>query len=326
MSLLYNPFDEFLFDEEECFLTGEKLLLEKKMMQVFPQWLMERYSLEEKTFSMLGGNAVKYGDLKLPCSDTTAIQIELLDGQIKNAFTGGFEEVKNINKERLFQWMAKLVYGILYHDIAFAKSQQNKKGETFKLSALLTTKFTNLHLMLQSLVLPMGFQSPAPWTVEVFRVNYSKDIFNYKDETNNLNFSLGMHDFGIVACLQDNGENEMFHQDLIAQVGEKKLHPIQFEELCARFIYSNYLLKTPASYRAHEVAHKIFVEAISTNDQNSLFNPWEDKMFSQVLANYWKPWGLTTGDIFSFPNSPISYLIDEYNNEIIEGDKILLPG
>ena len=325
MLILYNPFEDFKFDEQKCFLTGENLNLNKALINVFPEWLIDRYSLEEKAFSMLGGNVVKYPDMKLPCSPAVAAQLNSLDNEIKEAFTNGFSAVKKISKKRLFQWMAKLVYGILYHDIVFAKNQQSKKGEIFKLSDLLTTKFANLHLLLQSLVLPIEFKEPEPWTIQIFKVRYSKDLFNYKDETNNLNFSLGMHDFGIIACLQDNGENKKFHKELIEKIGAKTLHPIQFEELCARFIYSNYLLDTTASYDVESIGKKIFLEVTQADNQTGLFRQWDDKMFSQVLAEYWKPWGLTKSDIFSFPNSPISYLIDEYSNEIIGGDKISLP-
>ncbi len=274
---------------------------------------------------MLGGNVVKYPDLTLPCSNEVLQAIAVLDEEIMRAFSTGFEAVKEIQEIRLFQWMARMVYGMLYHDIVFAKDEQIKKGQEFLVSPLLTTKFTWLHLMLQSLVRPIEFGEVLPWTIRIVKVKYSKDIFNYKDETNNLNFSLGMHDFGIIACLQDNGENAKFYKELIEKIGEKTLHPIQFEELCARFIYSNYLLDTTVAYDVHSTGNKIFLEATPAENPKDLFRPWEDKMFSQVLANYWKPWGLTTSDIFSFPNSPISYLIDEYNNEIISADKILLP-
>lgn len=321
---MYNPFEHFEFGDGICFLTGEQADYGESI-QVFPSWLIERYALEQKTITMLAGNEVTYPELKLPCSEKTSRAVESLEAEIKSAFTGGYESVKKVNETRLLQWVGKIVYGLLYHDIVFAKNEQQQKGLPFRLSGLLTRKFSRLHLILQSLATSMDFGDTPPWTIRVVRVKYAQDVFNYKDETNNLNFSLGMNDFGIVACLQDNGANGQYHKELMQKIGNRILHPIQFEELCARFIYSNYLLKTPAKYEVHPIGDKLFLEAISTNNQTGLFNPWEDKMFSQVLANYWKPWGLTTGDIFSFPNSPISYLIDEYNNEIVDASKIALP-
>lgn len=325
---LYNPFDKFDFNQHECFLTGQKIISEEEQISVFPEWILDRYSLHDKTFTMLGENVVKYQQLRVPCS-ANVIQDSLdpLEEEIEKAFSAGYEEVKKIAELRLFQWMAKLMFGILYHDMAYAIGQQKAKGKSFTLSPLLTRKFTNLHCMLQSLVAPMEFKGANPWTIRAVKIKYSKDVFNYKDETNNLNFSLGMNDFGIVACLQDNGGNGIYNADLIDKIADKTLHPIQFEELCGRFIYSNYLLNTSSDYKFKLTGDTVFAEAVPCigDEEKFLFKPWENKMYAQVLANYWKPWGLTKSDIISFPNSPISYLIDEYSNQVIEPETITLP-
>jgi len=173
----------------------------------------------------------------------------------------------------------------------------------------------------------MQFKNFIPWSIQVVKVNYSKDIFNYKDETKNLNFSLGMNGFGIVACLQDNGQNEIFQKDLLQKVGEKTLHSIQFEELWSRFLYSNYLLNTSTQYSYTKAGDEIWVASVPIPgaEKQVSFKPWDEKMFAQVLANYWKPWGLTMGDIYDFPNSPISYLIDESTNQFIEPESIKMP-
>ena len=48
-----------------------------------------------------------------------------------------------------------------------------------------------------------------------------------------------MNDFGIVACLQDNGAVEIEQKEITDKFLHKTLHPVQFQELCARFIYSS---------------------------------------------------------------------------------------
>lgn len=326
---LYNPFEHLDFNPEVCFLTGKKISSTEDQISVFPEWLLDRYSLKDKTLQMLEEkNVVKYQDLKLPCF-TSVIENTLnpLEEEIKQAFSLGYEEVKKIPEERLFQWMAKLVYGILYHDIIFGMKQRKAPGETFTLSHFLIAKFKNLHLMLQSLVVPMEFKGANPWTIRVVKIKYSKDVFNYKDSTNNLDFTLGMNDFGIVACLQDNGENGIYHKELTDKIADKTLHPIQFEELCGRFIYSNYLLKTSSEYKIQPTEDIVYVEAVplSGHNEKDLFFIWDDNMYGQVLSNYWKPWGITMKDIITFPNSPISFLINEYNYELTEPDTISLP-
>jgi hypothetical protein len=323
---LYNPFKNLDFNPDHCFLTGKELTSSEEQISVFPEWILNRYQLHDKTFTMLGdGNIVKYKDLKIPCSHAViATALNPLEDEIQKAFSAGYEAVKKLPQEKLFQWMGKLVYGILYNDLRTAINHQNIRGERFSLSRFLENRFRNLHLMLQSIVVPMEFKN-IPWSIEVVRIKYSKDVFNYKDETNNLNFSLGMNDFGIVACLQDTGENGIFHKELVEKISDKILHPIQFEELCSRFIYSNYLLTRYPEYVVHPTDEKVLIEAIPHPADRELFNPWDDNMFGQVLANYWKPWGITMQEIVVFPNPPISFLLNEYSDELINAESITLP-
>lgn len=326
MNTLYNPFDEFSFRPDECFLTGKKVNPILDTIPVFPMWIIERYDLHDKIITMLAENAMKYQDISIPCDRIIIDEvINPLENKIEAAFKAGYSEVIKIDPVILFQWMAKFVYGMLYNDIVFGIQQNAKKGMPFSLSPLLTRKIKNLHWMLQSLIVEMQFDEVKPWSIEIVKIETTKDIFNYKDETKNVNFSLAMNDFGIIACLQDNGENSIFHQHLLEKIKGKTLHPIQFEELWSKFLYSNYLLNTSSEYEFLFLKDSLKVKAIPLKNPTPLFNKWDDKMYAQVLANYWKPWGLEMKDIITFPDSPISYLIDEYTNSFIEREKVNQP-
>lgn len=326
---IYDPFEGMHFDMQTCFLTGQTLYSDAEYLSVFPEWVMNRYNLKEQVFKMLDeGVSVPYKSLKVPYArgiiDHT---LNSLEEEIEKAFCAGYDEVIKLPEERLFQWMAKLMIGVLFEDLRISRNKLVSQNTVFQISPFLKARFQKLHWMLQSLVLPMEFKGLKPWTIRVFRVKYSKDLFNYKDETNNLNFSLGMNDFGIVACLQDNGEVGKKHDELINRIGNKTLHPIQFEELCARFIYSNYLLTSYATHNVSLSEGKLSVESIPLVPKNNrpLFDHWDDNMYGQVLANYWKPWGLTMKDIIRFPNPPISYIENDYNDEIMDLEKINQP-
>ncbi len=110
----------------------------------------------------------------------------------------------------------------------------------------------------------MEFEGVKPWSIEIVKLKYSKDIFNYKDEPTNLNFSLGMNGFGIVACLQDNGAVAQKEKNLLEKIDEKILHPIQFEELAARFLYSNYLLKNRGKNNIEVEEDKVIIDVFSS--------------------------------------------------------------
>ena len=326
---LYDPFENLNLDPQTCFLTGEDLHTREEQIPVFPQWLIDRYSLHQKKMVMMDQvTSFSYPDLKIPCSDfVRKTALDPLEEEIEKAFSAGYEQVKALSGERLFQWMAKLLYGVLYNDLLIEKEKAARRKKEFKLSPLLQKRFKKLHLMLQSLVVPIDFTGLKPWSIRVVKVRYSKDIFNYKDEPINMNFSLGMNDFGIVACLQDNGAVGIQQQDIINKISDSVLHPIQFEELCARFIYSNYLLKRYAEYNIGATEDKVMIESVplTGTTTQSLFGPWDDNMFAQVLADYWKPWGITKNEIYSPPDAPISYLENDYTNEFIEPHSITLP-
>lgn len=180
--------------------------------------------------------------------------------------------------------------------------------------------------MLQSLIRPVAYKNFTPWSVRCYKVNISKDIFNYKDETQALNFCMSMNDFGVIACLQDNGAIAAYNKEVLDTVGNATLHPAQFEELYGRFIYSNYLLKKLPDYRITTDQGKLIFELpeMVAAEMNK-FAPWQDEIFAQVLANLWKPWGLTIDVIYKFPNSPLSYLVNERTYEFIKPEEIGLP-
>src|SRR6185312_2209745 len=134
-------------------------------------------------------------------------------------------------------------------------------AKDFTLSPALKKRFSKFHLMLQSLLVPMEFTFVKPWSMAIVKVKYSKDGFNYKDEPTNQHFSLGMNGFGIVACLQDNGAVLEKEKEILEKAGERVLHPIQFEELAARFLYRNYLLKNRGQTNVGIKSNKVIIES-----------------------------------------------------------------
>jgi hypothetical protein len=258
-----------------------------------------------------------YKDFKLPCDPSLAKQaIDTLEEEIKTAFLAGYQEVKNLPKLHLFQWIAKLLYGILFNEIRIGIRQQQSLAEEFILSQSLVHKFGHLHLMLQSLIHNVVFEGNLPWSIQVFEVKNGTDSFNYRDEINTLTFSLSMNDFGIIACLQDNGANAIYHKDILEKLKGKTLHPVQYEELCGRFFYSNYLFNRLPEYTILPTDEHIYIEPMPLMgiSNKPLFDIWQPKTYGQVLENFWKPWGFTLFEIIKDPENPMSYLLDENQN------------
>lgn len=324
---LFNPFEPLSFGQDICFLTGQKLdESNKHLVSAFPTWVLERYNLGQKNLVMLDYHQIKYKDLLLPASKEVAEAVNNLDKITQKAFEEGYEAVIKLPELTLFQWMARVMYGVLYQDFTYVISQHKKTGENLEFNSLTHQKVKNLHFMLQSLVRPIVFNGFKPWSMRVYRINISKDIFNYKDETRNLNFCLMMNDFGIASSLQDNESVANYNIDVLNEIGNATLHPAQFEELYARFIYTNYIMRNFDDYTlTQEDETIVFTLADDTHKAYPRFSAWVDETFAQVLANFWKPWGITITQIHTPPNSPISYLINEVTREFIKPEEITLP-
>mgnify|MGYP003575474249 FL=1 len=316
-NLLFRPFDRYNFSESVCYLTGDPSI---SKITVFPEWLIKQYKLEDKPFKMLDERILTYTDITVPASEIAIAKLELLEIEIRNAFNSGYEAVSQLDELKLFQWMAKQVYGIIHWEVRAGIRQQRAMGEDFNFSQSIAHKFSNLHIMLQSLVQEMEFEGILPWSIKVFPLKNAPETFSYRDEINTLVFSLKMNDFGIVACLQDNGESLSYHKSILDKIGNSTLHPVQYEEVCARFFYSAYLFNRLPEYTVLSANGIIYIDAMPLRiSSRPVYDTWQGKTYGQVLENFWKAWGFTLFEIIKDPDHPMSFLLNEegdFNNTV----------
>jgi hypothetical protein len=324
---IYTPFEKFNFSNRTCFLSGQALSSEEEKIQVFPAWLMSSYNLADQPFKLLDESIATYKDLKIPCAaEINEKYLEPLEAEIAAAFAIGFDGVNSLDQLKLFQWAGKLLYGIIFNEMQAGIKQQHAQGLEFNISQSLIHKFSNLHLMLQSINQPVVFEDFQPFSLFLFRVNNEDELFGYRDEINTLTFSLRIKDFGLIICLQDNGANRVYHKEILQKIEGQTLHPIQFEELNARLFYSAYLFNRLPEYNILPAGEETFIEAMALRGMSSkpLFDFWQNKTYGQVLENFWKKWGFLLLEIIKDPENPMSYLLDADGN-FINATKIEFP-
>jgi hypothetical protein len=323
MSLnLYQPFLSFNFSNKHCFLSGEALQSPNERIPVFPQWLMDSYQLQGQPFKLLDESMATYGDMQLPCAASVFYEyIQPLELEIEQAFEKGYTGIKELDEFKLFQWAGKLIYGIIFNELQIAISQQHAQGEELNVSQSIIHKYSNLHLMLQTLNKPVILEDLKPFSLFLYQVNNPDNEFAYRDEINTLTFALRAKDFGLVICLQDNECNRKYHRNVLEKIGPATLHPIQFEELSARIFYSAYLFNRLPEYDILPAGDEIYIEAVSLRGMAAkpLFDDWIGKTFGQVLESFWKRWGFLLFEIIKNPEHPMSYLFDKEGNYIPAG-------
>ena len=318
MSLPYfNPFVDLIFDEQFCFLTGD---LTTEKMSVFPDWLMEHFKFGTDRIEMMDkSKSYQYHDLKLPCSARVKKAFEELEEKIHAAYKQGFEGMNALDEHLLFLWSGRMVYGMLYQEMRYESNRLLKLREHFNLSGALRERFGNFHLMLQSIVEPISFAGQKPWSIAVFPLKYSEDIISYRDDTVNLLFQFGVQGFGFIACLQDNGIIGEQQKNILEKMEGHVLHPLQFEELFARFHYSDYILQYKPEYKIENTTQGITIEAIpiTATEDRPVFGFWDQETFAQLLTNYWSVYGIQRGDIIQFQKPFLSFLENPYTKEFV---------
>lgn len=306
---LYNPFKTFDFRNEKCFLSGNSA--QPLAIRVLPNWLIEMAGLTgQEQIKLLDESIRTYESLVVPVSsEVYASAILPLEQTIEAAFEKGYEGVSALPELALFQWIGKLMYSFLYIEMQGAIRLKQLSGDGMNMSQGLMHKFGNLHLMLQSIYREVEFENFQPWSIKVVPLENAETGFSFRDEINTLIFSLKFKDFGIVACLQDNGANKRYHQPLLNAIQGKALSDQQFEELAARFFYSAYLFNRLPEYNVIEANGVAYIDPMPLRGiQNKpIFDEWQHKTYGQVLENFWKPYGLTLFEIIKNPQAPMSF-------------------
>ncbi|RNL52794.1 hypothetical protein D7004_10910 [Pedobacter jejuensis] len=307
---LYNPFQKFDFLYKTCFLSGNTFSSPLLQVPLIPNWLLELANLSgEEQIQFLDESIRSYNTLVIPINSEVNEQfLNPLEAKIEQAFLGGYEKVSALNELDLFNWLGKFLYGFIYIEMHSALRKE-MTADGLNMSQSLMMKFANLNFMMQNLYTSVSFEDFKPWSITVVKLEDEEMPFSFRDEINTLTFSLKMKDFGIIACLQDNGTNKRYHQQIIDEVKGKALTAQQFEELTARFYYSAYLFNRLPEYTFMPVEGTIYIEAMPLrgNMSKPLFDVWQHKIYAHVLETFWKPWGYVKFEIIKDPDNPMSF-------------------
>lgn len=308
---LYHPFKNFDFKNDKCFLSGDTFSSPLANVNVLPDWLLEMANLTgNEQIKLLDETIRTYRSLVVPCNaEVYDEHVSKLEDRVSLAFGKGYAGVSALPEIDLFNWIGKLMYSFLYIEMQGAIRLQQLSGDGMNMSQGLMHKFGNLHTMLQSIYRPVVLEDFKPWSIVVVKLEAADTAFSFRDEINTLTFSLKFKDFGIIACLQDNGTNKRYHQEILDSITDRVLSEQQFEEIAARFFYSAYLFNRLPEYTIMPVDGVIYIDAmpLKGTQNKALFDVWANKTYGQVLENFWKPWGHTLFEIIKDPTAPMSY-------------------
>ncbi len=324
LSALGNPYEQLRTDANRCFLCGARLGEDQTQEHVFPRWLQRKYDLWNERIALLNGTGIPYRQMKVPCCPRCNNEgLAWLENSVKSAFENGYAGITSLDRLTLYQWTAKIFYGILYKEMSLLVDRSDPRHGTIATSELLES-FRNMHGLLQSVHRPMELIG-TPFSLLIVRLHEETGLppYYFHDNLPLMTFSIKVGGVGIIVAFQDQGLNEESYSRLLSDFEEHPLHPLQFDELYARVTYTCNLLNRTPKYlvvlpRKPTAPFRVVCLPLAGFSSAPVLKKWNIREYAQFLAFYWHRWGFGFDDVFRPPDRAMTYL------ECNDGDLMLM--
>ncbi len=310
----FDPFEKMTFSYENCFLCG-CLLNEINYSEehVVPKWLQRKFNLWNRKLILLNGTSINYKDLKIPCcKKCNNAMSKNIENPIEQGVSNGYNEFVKIDEKIIFQWLNKMSYGFLFKELSLKAELSNPNSDSIYKAEYLR-EHEMQYLFLKSLISNTTFVN-NPWSIIIFKINPDgiEPYWAY-DNPYIKTFCIRMNDIGIIAHLMDNGYNKGFfmEQKHMRELLIKTLHPIQFAELSAMFIYiSSLFYRDPFNITVFDENLDPNL-IIANNISGHGYKEWKNDEYAHILASFLKIWGLEYNDVYIDDKLIITYLRNE---------------
>lgn len=313
---VYDPFEGMDFRFDRCMVTGVKIDPKADLVQLFPDWLINKYHLQGKTITLLTGSTIRYTDIQVPISRTARdAGLNYMNRAVGDLLLAGFDGLNWLKPAQLYHFLVYLYYGIIYYEI-YESIRVKSLRNAFLTSEDFKAKFRILHVVLQGIVRPVTYLNFDPGSMFILRThNYKKPeaAYDLKIGTNTLSMSLRIGEVGIMASLLDNGTQAQFFKSYFEKFDGATLHPIQFDELYAKISYKAWLMNSVFDYGiefpdAEDPAIALSMRIPDDKKNDSVFRDWEDAVYGTILQAYLAPYGFPADKIFDKSGQSITFL------------------
>ncbi len=324
---LPSAFDCLRLDDNACFLCGSIELEGLTREHVFPKWLQGKHDLWDKKLVLLNKTAIPYRQLLIPCCENCNSQyLSSVENAVREAVYAGYAAVNALPPLVLYQWMAKIFYGILRKEITLLLDRRSLDNGSI-VPRWILEKFSNLHFFLQSIRLPFDFIGACPFTTLVVNLHEGKppDDFFFHDDIISQVCGLVSHDIGVIVALQDSAVLSSTYGRYVSDVAGRKLNILQFHELFAKSVYQVMLVDKLSDFVVMYGAdpgqsHVVSMLPQSSNDGMPPVSQWSQYEYARVLLNVLKVHikDISMEDIFSPPDRVLTWMSDEKGDILLD--------
>jgi len=232
------------FGLHSCFICGRPIRSNNRSDEhIFPKWLLRKYNLWEESIYLLNRTNIKYNNFTVPaCISCNTNYLSKLEQNISTAVDNGIQALRQLNPIELYLWAAKIYFGILYKEYLLPSEISNKNSKSIIPRDVLVG-FDIHQLCLQAVHTPIEF-AEIPGSIYTFAIQKHQNIkyqFDYTDSFSHT-LSIRMGNVGLIVSFNDGGLLKEYMDIELQKYKDKELHPIQFAEITAQFVYFRSLL------------------------------------------------------------------------------------
>jgi hypothetical protein len=300
----FDPFDKMQFSDTQCFLCGKFLIDGSTREHIFPRWLLHRFDLFDQRLNLINGTSIPYRHLTIPCCDEcNSIYLSPIESIMQGALYEGPDRVQKVSPMTLYIWMGKIYYGLLFKDLSLLADRQDPAAGRL-MNKETMENYRALHAFLQSSRMEIKFEGFFPGSIFVFELSLDEDFppFDYSDNPIGMTICIRMGNVGIITCLKDDGMIYSGLEQFYQKIREKRLNPIQFDELCAVVFYRAYSMIRSGKYvgLTSEIQTPTIVR-IPGYSLKPYFDDWNYPILAQFLAEFWGKYGIKYEEIYNPP-------------------------
>ncbi|HEV7577024.1 MAG TPA: hypothetical protein VGO85_13355, partial [Caldimonas sp.] len=240
---------------------------------------------------------MQYRSLRIPCcSICNQEDLSRLETTISSAVASGYDACAALPERLLYLWAGKLYYGILRKETTLLQDRARPRDGNI-IGADVLQSFSELHLFLQGIRGRHEFSSDVPYSVLVCNLHDVGQPRNYcfRDSLHHMVVALRLGEVGFIVALEDAGLTRSSYGRYVSAVAGRKLHPIQFEELCVKVLYQISLLEGGVTYITSKSQSKERPIRTDVLGGGSL-RPRSQEEFSRVLRPFVEDWLRAKGE------------------------------
>ena len=251
-------------DPAICFLCNQRPATTDE--HVFPKWLQRDFNLWNERVGLLNLTKFRYRSLTVPaCKRCNSVYLKDIEDRVCNSVREGYHIAKHLDDVTIFQWLGKILLGLLVKQTQLKLDQRNPDDESKILPSHLFKGINTLRKWLSSVYRPVKFEKPLPWVVYILNVQEDLISFHYRDSISELTFMIQLGDVGILMVAMDHlvradeGSGPFSQFDRLTnisygrlireQIEDHPIHTLQFIELYCRITHQHSLATIPPAFR-----------------------------------------------------------------------------